>query len=106
MAEKLSPRDRYHVDVSFRQLVDIMEHYLYTCQYTPTEMREAAILAAIHYETKRGPSLIVIEENMTVNEFLGRTEFTEEEKRQAKLKEMDRRFRELNNLHSYLNPEG
>jgi hypothetical protein len=45
-----TPDARYHVDAAFRQLVDMMEAHMHSSAYTPTEMREAALLAAIHYE--------------------------------------------------------
>lgn len=43
---QLSPSDRYRRDPVFRQLVDIMEYHIHAGNYTPTELREAAILAA------------------------------------------------------------
>lgn len=43
-------RDRYQTDPAFKALVDMMVGHIQTCQYTPSEMREAAILASIIYE--------------------------------------------------------
>lgn len=48
-----SPRDRYHQDPAFHQLVDVMVSCIMKCEYTPSEMREAAILASIIYEEHR-----------------------------------------------------
>lgn len=48
-----TPDARYRVDIKFRQLVDMMEAHMHSCDFTPTEMREAALLAAINYERRR-----------------------------------------------------
>jgi len=47
----MAPEDRYRHDPVFRRLVDILELQIREAQYTPSELREAAILAAIHYES-------------------------------------------------------
>ena len=44
------PRERYRNDPAFKNLVDMMTHQILSCNYTPSEMREAAILASIRYE--------------------------------------------------------
>lgn len=49
----MTPRERYQNDVKFHTLVDLMVHEIAECQYTPTEMREAAILASIIYDEHR-----------------------------------------------------
>ena len=46
----MTPEQRYYQDAAFKQLVDVMEHFIIKADYTPTELREAAMLAAIHYE--------------------------------------------------------
>lgn len=46
----LTPEERYHRDPLFRSLVDVITHYIASCTFTPTELREAVILAAIRYE--------------------------------------------------------
>jgi heterodisulfide reductase subunit B len=43
-------RARYQNDAHFKHLVDCLEHAIHQAKYTPSELREAAILAAIHYE--------------------------------------------------------
>lgn len=45
------PETRYSHDPAFKQLVDIMHHFIQKAEFTPTEMREAALLACIHYES-------------------------------------------------------
>jgi len=44
-----SLRDRYNIDIHFFTLVNLMVNQIHTCKYTPSEMREAAILASIIY---------------------------------------------------------
>jgi len=45
-----SPRERYHNDLMFHQLVDLMTSHIMQAKYTPSEMRDAALLASILYE--------------------------------------------------------
>lgn len=45
------PEERYERDPIFRSLVDTMTHFIITAQYTPTELREAALLASIRYDS-------------------------------------------------------
>ncbi len=45
-----TPRDKYLNDPQFRNLVDMMVAHIHQCDYTPSEMREAAIMASIVYE--------------------------------------------------------
>jgi hypothetical protein len=45
-----SPRERYNNDPQFATLVKLMVAHLHQCNYTPTEMREAAMLASIIYQ--------------------------------------------------------
>ena len=46
----LSPEERYINDVEFHALVRLLEAFITNAQYTPSEMRDAVILACIHYE--------------------------------------------------------
>lgn len=48
----MSPRDRYQRDPMFTHLVDSFYIAIEAAQYTPTEIREAAMLAQIIYEEK------------------------------------------------------
>lgn len=43
-------RDRYANDPHFHTLVDAMQAHILAGQFTPTEIREAALLAQIIYE--------------------------------------------------------
>jgi hypothetical protein len=49
----MPPRDRYERDPHFRALVDVLYHHIEAAHFTPTEIREAAILAQIRYEERR-----------------------------------------------------
>lgn len=49
---RLTPGERYQRDATFHWLVDTMRSALEAAEYTPTELREAVILAAtIHEQT-------------------------------------------------------
>lgn len=48
-----TPAARYRDDASFRQLVDMLEAYLHNASFTPSELREASLLAAIHFEARK-----------------------------------------------------
>ena len=47
-----SVEQRYHTDAMFRHLVDSLYAAIHNCQYTPSELREAAILASIMHEER------------------------------------------------------
>jgi hypothetical protein len=49
---RMTPEERYHRDPQFKMLVDTLELHIHRAQFTPTELREAAILAAIKYECR------------------------------------------------------
>lgn len=49
----LSLHDRYQHDTVFRQLVDTMFMFIQAGNTTPTEVREAAMLAQIMYEERK-----------------------------------------------------
>ena len=44
-----SPHARYQRDASFRTLVDLLESLVHQARYSPSELREASLLACIHY---------------------------------------------------------
>lgn len=45
--------DRYNSDPSYKRMVDILEYEIHNHRFTPSELREAAILACVNYENKR-----------------------------------------------------
>lgn len=46
----LTPRERYHRDPAFHRMVDLFVSLIDKAEFTPTEIREAAMLAQIKYE--------------------------------------------------------
>ena len=44
-------RERYLTDPQFHMLVDTLTAAIERCDYTPSELREAALLASIKYES-------------------------------------------------------
>lgn len=48
-----TPYEKYMMDCEYRQFVDLLESFIHKAQFTPGEIREAAMLAAIHYEQRR-----------------------------------------------------
>jgi hypothetical protein len=50
--QRPSPHDRYRTDPAFRNLVDMLYLQIHEAKYTPTEVREAAMLAQILYEER------------------------------------------------------
>lgn len=47
---QMKVRERYHTDPNFNLLVDMMRACIERAEFTPTEIREAAMLAQIMYE--------------------------------------------------------
>ena len=54
-----SVRDRYEQDHAFRTLVDTLWACIERAEYTPSEIRQAAMLAQILYEERRPPKPII-----------------------------------------------
>ena len=50
----MTPRERYQRDPAFARLVKTVYASLERCEFTPTELREAVILAAIMQIEHRG----------------------------------------------------
>jgi hypothetical protein len=57
---------RYNDDPKFRSLVDIMTSCLWNAEYTPSELREAAIFAAMRVEAARIRPLIFDPNNYSI----------------------------------------
>ena len=45
--------DRYRNDPKFAHLVQVLQGFMQSGEYTPTEIREAAMLAQMHIESVR-----------------------------------------------------
>ena len=48
----MSPKDRYMNDPQFNNLVNMLESFIQQAQFTPSELREACVLASINHEMK------------------------------------------------------
>jgi hypothetical protein len=48
---------RYNNDAQVHALVDSLEHMIRNLQFTPSEVRDCAMLATIHYEQRRPPQV-------------------------------------------------
>jgi len=44
-----TPKERYETDNDFRTLVDVIFSFIVNAQYTPSELRQAVILASIRH---------------------------------------------------------
>lgn len=66
--KRYSAEERYQNDPQFHALVDMIQHELERGTFTPTELREAVIIAATKYEMRHlrhfvyGPDLTIIKE--------------------------------------------
>lgn len=58
----MSPEQRYVRDPQFKALVDMLEYAISQAQYTPTEIREASLLACINFEMRRPHRLYLMPE--------------------------------------------
>lgn len=47
-----TPRDKYLNDPEYNRLVDMLESFVEHARFTPSELREAAVLACINYEMR------------------------------------------------------
>ena len=46
------PQQKYEEDAQYRHVVDMLESIIHSANFTPGEIREAAVLACIHYEQR------------------------------------------------------
>ncbi len=46
-----TPEEKYAHDLEYRQLVDLLEHFIHQAKFTPSELREACIFAHIRYSS-------------------------------------------------------
>lgn len=47
-----TPREKYMNDPEYHNLVRALEQFIERAQFTPSELREAAVLASINYEMR------------------------------------------------------
>lgn len=57
---RLPATERYHRDPAFARLVDTLESLIYKAEYTPSELREAVILAAIRVNYSKPAAPVVM----------------------------------------------
>ncbi len=59
-----TPEQKYMSDPDYHMLVDLLESFIHRNQYTPSEMREAAMFACIKYEMNQPQRTIAFYEKM------------------------------------------
>lgn len=47
-----TPREKYRNDAEYNQLVTLLEGFIEQARFTPSELREACMLASINYEMR------------------------------------------------------
>jgi len=47
-----TPREKYMNDPEYHALVNMLESFIERAQFTPSELREASVLACINYEMR------------------------------------------------------
>jgi hypothetical protein len=47
-----TPKEKYMNDPQYHELVSVLESFIERAQFTPSELREAAVLASINYEMR------------------------------------------------------
>lgn len=47
-----TPREKYMNDPEYHALVQMLEQFIERARFTPSELREAAVLACINYEMR------------------------------------------------------
>ena len=52
-----TPAEKYMQDPQFHELVMMLESFIDRAQFTPSELREAAVLASINYEMRNVRSI-------------------------------------------------
>ena len=55
-----TPNEKYENDQSYRQLVDMLTALIHQAEFTPSEIREACMLACIRHERYRRIRPVVI----------------------------------------------
>ena len=57
-------REKYLYDNQFKALVDLMVSYIHKADFTPSEMRQAAMLASIIYEERNLHKMVFVEKDV------------------------------------------
>jgi hypothetical protein len=47
-----TPREKFQNDPEYNNLVCMLEHFIEEARFTPSELREACVLASINYEMR------------------------------------------------------
>jgi len=63
----LTIREKYYTDPVFHNLVDVLYYQIEQANYTPSELRQAVLLAAILYEEKHVSPKIILREKAVVD---------------------------------------
>ena len=74
-----SPREKYMNDPEYHRLVDMLEHFIESARFTPSELREASVLASINYEMRHVRDMQI--DPRTLEAFRILDEFTERKPR-------------------------
>ncbi len=59
-----TPKERYETDAAYKQAVDLMTSLIHKAQFTPSEIREMAVMASIHYEMQYGFKHYIVPANV------------------------------------------
>ena len=57
-----NPNEKYENDHNYRRLVDMLEALIHQAEFTPSEIREACMLACIRHEHYRRIRPVIISE--------------------------------------------
>lgn len=61
MSQRLcNPEEAYRNDAHYHSLVQMIKSMLHRAEFTPSEVRSAAVLACIHFEQERPPPVFMV----------------------------------------------
>jgi hypothetical protein len=63
-----TPEERYRRDPLFRNFVDVIHRMLRDAEMSPSEVREGAMLACIHFEMERPPRPMFLSQTESNND--------------------------------------
>ena len=67
-----TPREKYQNDAEYNQLVTLLEGFIEQARFTPSELREACMLASINYEMRMPQRYLVDTETLRAIDVLER----------------------------------